>query len=82
MSETIVSSKPTFSGSDSHLDALEALKKSGATQVIYLKQSSGNLVKPPVSAVTSTEIKNTPFLDVFSNFAHKFSDEIWKMSLI
>ena len=36
-SETEVSSKPTFSSSDSHLDALEILKKSGAIQVIYPK---------------------------------------------
>ena len=61
--------------SDSHLDALEALKKSGAIQVIYPKQSSGNLVNPPASAVTTTEIKNTLFSDIFSNFAHKFSYE-------
>ena len=74
-SETIISCKPTFSGSDCHLDSLEILKKSGAIQVIYPKQSSGNLVNPPASAVTSAKIKNTPFLDVFSQFAHKFSHE-------
>ena len=74
-SETTVSSKPTFSGSDSHVDVLEILKKRGAIQVIYPKQSSGNLVNPPAFVVTSTEIKNTPFSDVFSQFAHKFSHE-------
>ena len=63
LSENTVSSKPTFSGSDSHLDALEALKKSGAIQVIYPKQSLGNLVKSTASAVTSIDIKNTRFLD-------------------
>ena len=35
LTETEISSKPTFSSSDSHLDVLEILKKSGVIQVIY-----------------------------------------------
>ena len=74
-SETTVSSKPTFSSSDSHLDALDILTQSGKIQVIYPKQSSGNLVNSLASAFTSTQTKNIPFLDVFVNFAHKFSHQ-------
>ena len=51
------------------------LEKRGAIQVIYPKQGSGNIVNPPTSAVTHTEIKNTPYSAVFSQFAHKFSHE-------
>ena len=52
---------------------LEILNKKGVIQVIYPKQGLGNLVSSPTSAVTYTEIKNTPFSDVFSQFALKFS---------
>ena len=75
-SKTIVSSKPTFSDLDSHFDALEKLKRSGAIQVTYPKQSSGILVKKlPTSAVTVPKIENTLFSAVFSNFAQQFSDK-------
>ena len=37
LSETEISSKLTLSSSDSHLDALEIVKKSGTIQVIYPK---------------------------------------------
>ena len=73
--ETNISSKPSFSSPDSYLDALKNLEKKGAIQVIYPKQGSGKKVKPPTSAVTHTEIKNTPFSDVFSQFALNFSHE-------
>ena len=43
--------------------------------MIYPKQSSGKLVDSPASASTTTETKNTPFLDVFANFAQQFSHE-------
>ena len=38
LTETDISSKPSFSSSDSHLDTLVILEKSGAIQVIYPKQ--------------------------------------------
>ena len=64
---------------DSHFDALEKLKRSGAIQVTYPKQSSGILVKKsPFSAITAIEIKNTLFSDVFSNFAQQFSYKNFK----
>ena len=33
------------------------------------------MVYSMVSAITSTETRNTPFWDVFANFAQKFSHE-------
>ena len=81
-SEIKVSSKPTFSSSDSHLDVLEILEKSGAIQVIYPKQGSGNLVSSPTSAVTYTEIKKYTifgciFLVCSQIFSQKFGKCIW-----
>ena len=73
--ENNISSKPSFSSPDSHLDALEILKKRGAIQVIYPKQGSGQKVNPPTSAVTHTEIKNTLYSAIFSQFTHKFSNK-------
>ena len=40
LTETNVSSKPNYFSSDSHLAALEILKKNGAIQVIYPKQGT------------------------------------------
>ena len=76
--EIAISSKPSFSSPDSHLDALKILEKRGAIQVIYPKQGSGNIVNPPTSAVTHTEIKNNLYSPVFSKFAHIFSHKILK----
>ena len=52
--ETNVFSKPNYSSSDSHLAALEILKKNGAIQVIYPKQGTGNIVSSPTSAIPHT----------------------------
>ena len=56
MTETNVFSKPNYSSSDSHLAALEILKKNGAIQVIYPKQGTGNIVNSPTSAFTNSTI--------------------------
>ena len=56
MTETNVFSKPNYSSPDSHLAALEILKKNGVIQVIYPKQGTGNIVNSPTSAVTHYEI--------------------------
>ena len=55
LTKTNVSSKPNYFSSDSHLAALEILKKNGAIQVIYPKQGKGNTVSSTTSAVTHTE---------------------------
>ena len=56
LTETNVSSKPNYFSSDSHLAALEILKKNGAIQVIYPKQGTGNIVNSPASAFTNSAI--------------------------
>ena len=71
--ESKISSKPSVSSPDSYLDALKNLAEKGAIQVTYPKQSSGTKVQTPTSAVTHTEIKNTPYSEVFSQFTQKFS---------
>ena len=56
LTETNVSSKPNYFSSDSHLAALEILKKNGAIQVIYPKQGTGNIVNSPTSAFTNSAV--------------------------
>ena len=73
--ESKISCKPSDSSPDSYLGALKNLAEKGAIQVTYPKQGSGKKVKPPTSGVTHTEIKNTLYLAVFSQFAQKFSHE-------
>ena len=62
LSETTVSTKPTFSDLDPHFDTLEKLERCGAIQVTYPKQSLGILVKILASAITMTKIKTLLFL--------------------
>ena len=59
-----------FSELDPLFDALDKLKRSDTIQVTFPKQSLGILVKKsPACTVTALEIKDTPFLAVFSHFA-------------
>ena len=75
LTESKISSKPPDSSPDSYLVALKNLSEMGAIHVTYPKQSSGTKVETPTSAVTQAEIKNTPYLEVFSQFAQEFSHE-------